>query len=283
MSMQRMRGDGVELSVLIEGQGPAVLLIHGFPDDHHVWRQQIPALVAAGFRVIVPDLRGCGRSEAPAAVSAYHLDHLVADLVAVLDALGIEQARVVGHDWGAVIGWQLAMRHPERVSRYAALSVGHPLAYARGGLEQKLKGWYVLAFQLRGIAEWALRARDWSLFRRLTAQPDEAGQWIERLSEPGRLRAAISYYRANLGIILPRVYPPLPMPVLGVWSSGDRFLSEAQMTDSAALVQGSWRYQRVDGASHWLQLEAPARVNELLLEFLEPDPPSPTATTSARP
>lgn len=283
MSMQRMRGDGVELAVLVEGQGPAVLLIHGFPDDHRVWRHQMPALVAAGFRVIVPDLRGCGRSEAPGAVRAYHLDHLIADLVAVLDALGIERTQVVGHDWGAVIGWQLAMRHPDRVSRYAALSVGHPLAYARGGLEQKLKGWYVLAFQLRGVAEWALRAHDWSLFRRLTTQASEVGHWIDRLSEPGRLRAAINYYRANLGIIIPRAYPPLTMPVLGIWSSGDRFLSEAQMTDSAALVQGSWRYQRVDGASHWLQLEAPARINELLLDFLELPPTSPTATTSARP
>src|SRR5512139_1273380 len=114
-SPRRMRVNDVELSVLIEGEGPDVLLVHGFPDDHAVWRKQIPALVAAGYRVIAPDTRRCGDSDVPPRVADYRLDVLVSDLLALLDALGIEKVRLVAHDWGAVQGWHFAIRHPERV------------------------------------------------------------------------------------------------------------------------------------------------------------------------
>lgn len=268
----RIAVNGIQLAVQQAGSGPPVLLIHGFPDDHHVWRKQVCALAAAGYRVIVPDLRGCGDSDVPEGVAPYRLDRLIADLVGLLDALGIEKARVVGHDWGAVLGWQLAIKHPERVERYVALSVGHPNAYARAGVEQKLKGWYTLMFQLRGVAERILMARDWAFFRRFTAQPDETPLWIARLSQPGRLTAAINYYRANLAALLFKRYPPAPVPVLGVWSSGDRFLTEEQMTSSSAEVTGPWQYRRIDGASHWMTLGAAPQLNALLIEYLSSSP-----------
>src|SRR5262245_38223003 len=131
--------NGVTLNVAFAGEantGPAVLLVHGFPDDHTVWRKQLPALVEAGYRVIAPDMRGCGESELLRERSAYHRDLLVADLCALLDVLGIERVKLVGHDWGAVICWCFAMQHPERIERYLAFSVGHPFAYAHGGLAQ---------------------------------------------------------------------------------------------------------------------------------------------------
>ena len=265
---RRIRTNGIELDVLVMGEGPDVMLVHGFPDDRAVWRKQIGPLVAAGYRVIAPDTRGCGASEAPAATSAYRVREHVADLVGVLDALGVQRVSLIGHDWGAALCWQLLFAHPERVERYAALSVGHPNAYAKGPLEQKLKGWYVLAFQLRGIAEWALRARNWWLLRALTAHA-EVQHWVQRLSRPGRLTAALNYYRANLGMVLARDYPDVTVPVLGVYSTGDRFLAEQQMLDTGPLMRGPWRYERVVGASHWLQLDAPERVNRLLIDFLE--------------
>lgn len=264
-----LRVQGIDLHTIVEGEGPAVLLVHGFPDDHHVWRHQIPALVAAGYRVIAPDLRGCGESDAPRRTRAYALDTLVADLVGVLDALGVTKASVIGHDLGAVLGWQLAMRHPERVTRFVALSVGHPNAYALAPLEQKLKGYYVALFQLRGLAELWLRSAGWWWLRKLTGHA-EASRWIARLSRPGRLTAAIDYYRANLRIVLPRAYPPVTVPVLGIWSDGDRFLVERQMIDSAKWTKAPFRYERLEGASHWLQLDAPERVNPLVLGFLRP-------------
>lgn len=262
------RVNDITLQVLIKGEGPAVLLIHGFPDTGAVWRKQVPVLVGAGYRVIVPDTRGRGRSEAPAATHAYALEHLVADLVALLDALGIAQVRLVAHDWGAVIGWQLCIWHPDRVERYVALSVGHPTAYARGPVRQKLMGWYVLFFQWRGFAEWALRANQWWLFRRWIRYDAECPRWIADLSRPGRLTAALNYYRANLGLFVPRTLPPVPVPVMGVWSSGDIALCEEQMTASKAYVTAPFRYERLDGVNHWIPLSAPATLNALLLDYL---------------
>lgn len=268
LPQRRLHINGFEMNLVDAGQGEPVLLVHGFPDDHTVWREQIPALLAAGYRVIAPDLRGCGDSAAPRGRRAYRIATLIDDLTGLLDHLGIDRVRLLAHDWGAVIGWRLCIDRPERVERYMALSVGHPIAYARAPWEQKRKGWYVLFFQLAGIAEWLLRLNRWWLFKRLTRYAPEFERWIARLGRPGRLTAALNYYRANLGLLWPAPSPPSPVPVLGVWSDGDRFLCEAQMRDSAKLVAGPFRYQRIDGAGHWLQLECPERVNRLLLDFL---------------
>jgi pimeloyl-ACP methyl ester carboxylesterase len=261
-------GGRLRLKVADSGAGPAVMLLHGFPDDRHVWRKQVPALLSAGYRVIVPDQRGCGDSDMAQGVANYALPFLVDDLVAILDHLELQDVMLVGHDWGAVIGWHFAISHPDRVSRYAALSVGHPTAYARGPWEQKLKGYYVLLFQLRGIAEWVLKAGNWRIFRSLTRQPGEVAHWISRLSRPGRLTAAINYYRANLGLLSTHERPKATMPVLGVFSDGDRFLAAAQMQRSADFCTGPFRFERIGGAGHWLQLDAPDQINALLIDFL---------------
>jgi pimeloyl-ACP methyl ester carboxylesterase len=263
-----MMVNGIGLNVVIAGQGPAVMLVHGFPDCHDVWRHQIPALIAAGYQVIAPDTRGCGDSDAPPGSHNYTIDLLVGDLLAILDQLGIARVRLAAHDWGAVIAWHLCIRHPERVDRYMTLSVGHPAAYANAPLEQKLKGWYVIFIQLRGIAEWIARLGSWRPFRWLAGYDEEAPRWIERLSRPGRLTAALNYYRANFGMLFTRSWPPVRVPVMGVYGTADRYLSESQMVASRRYVEASWRYERVEGANHWVQLTAPERVNALMLEFM---------------
>jgi pimeloyl-ACP methyl ester carboxylesterase len=259
---------GVSLNVVVEGVGPDVLLIHGFPDSHQVWRKQIPALVAAGYRVIAPDLRGYGDSDMPPDVASYAVEPVVADLVGVLDALGVAKVRLVGHDWGAMIGWLLAIAHPSRVDRYAALSVGHPNAYSRAGLMQKLKGYYILVIQARGLAEWLMRLGDWWFFRLMTRYAAEFPVWKAEMVRPGRLRAALGLYRANLWLVLPQKFPQVTVPVLGVWSSDDLFLTEQQMLRSGEHVNAAWRYERLDGVNHWMPLSAPERVNALLLDFM---------------
>jgi pimeloyl-ACP methyl ester carboxylesterase len=146
--------NGIEMNVVIAGSGPDILLLHGFPDSHKLWRHRIPAMVAAGFRVIAPDLRGFGLTEIPkGGVAAYRMDQLVADVVSLLNVLGVAKVRLVGHDWGAAIGWQTAILHPDCIDRYVAISVGHPTSFKRGGFEQKVRSWYMLMFQLRGFAE----------------------------------------------------------------------------------------------------------------------------------
>jgi pimeloyl-ACP methyl ester carboxylesterase len=234
---------GVRIHVEVSGpdDGPPVVLLHGFPDRGRLWDRQAAALARAGYRVIVPDQRGYGRSDKPAEVGAYGLVSVAADVGAVLDALGAPRAHLVGHDWGAA------------------------------GFEQREKSWYMLLFQFEGIAERWLSAHDWANFRSWARHPD-ADAVIRDLQADGSLTPGLNWYRAN---VHPRtlVEPPLGLPAvqaptLGVWSSGDFALTERQMTGSQAHVAGPWRYERIEGPGHWMQAEAPEAVNRLLLEFL---------------
>ncbi len=260
--------NGIALNVIIEGEGPDVLLVHGFPDDHTVWRNQIPALVAAGYRVIAPDTRGTGDSEMPPRTADYKIEKLVADLVGILDALGIDKVRLVAHDWGAAQAWHLALWHPKRVERYIAMSVGHPQAYANGGLVQKLKGYYVFLIQLRGF-EVVARSFDFWPMKFMVQYPAEFPHMKARVSRPGRLTAGFNYYRANFRLFYgPPKYPRVQVPVVGVYSDGDIFLAEGQVRNSEKYCDAGWKFIRVEGANHWLQLDAPERVTALLLEHL---------------
>jgi pimeloyl-ACP methyl ester carboxylesterase len=231
----------------------------------------VQALSEAGFQAIVPDLRGYGRSDKPAEVKAYRRELLVVDVLAVMSDAGVERAHVVGHDWGASLAWALTLSARDRVDHLVALSVGHPAAFFSAGFAQYEKSWYMLLFQFPGIAEKWLSAGDWAKLRAWTGHPD-ADAVIAELERNGSLVPGLNYYRANLppeSFLRPRPeLPPVVAPTMGVWSSGDRFLIEAQMVNSAKHVAGEWRYERLDGPGHWMQLEAPEAVNELLLDFL---------------
>ena len=263
-----IRVNGIGLNVVIEGVGMPVLLLHGFPDSARLWRHQIPALAEAGFMAIAPDQRGFGASDAPAGKANYTLDQIRSDALGVLDALGIGRAHLVGHDFGAVVGWQLAAHHPDRFARYVALSVGHPVAYAKAPVKQKLMAWYAMLFQMPGVAEAAVRAGHWRVFRTLVRHHPEADQWIADLSRPGRLTAGLNWYRANVFALLRTGCPPVRIPVMGIWSTGDIALIEAQMTGSAQYVIAEWRYERLEGVGHWITLDAADRLNRMLLAWL---------------
>ena len=263
---------GLSLHVLEEGRGAPVILLHGFPDTSHLWRHQIPALVRGGYRAIAPDLRGRGRTGRPTGVADYALPLIVNDVVGMMDALRIERAHVVGHDWGAAVAWILASMQPHRVNRLAALSVGFPGAALPPRLDALQKGWYRLLFQLAGVAEELLQRDGWYLLRELLQSYADLEHALEDLARPGALTAALNWYRANLPadrLLGPA--PPLPpvrAPTLGIWSTGDAYLTEETMTRSRDRVTGPWRYERIEGASHWIPLDAPDRLNEVLLGFL---------------
>ena len=186
---------------------------------------------------------------------------------AVLMALEILGSRVLAphygssvYVWGSLISTFLV-----------ALSVGHPATFFADGFEQHEKSWYMLLFQFPGIAEQWLSAEGWANLRTWVRHPD-ADATIAELEANGSLTPGLNYYRANVrpeallqtGLEL----PPVQAPTMGVWSSGDPALTEGQMTRSARNVAGPWRYERLEGPGHWMQLEAPDKVNELLLDFL---------------
>ena len=267
--MNRVVVSGVGTEYQVTGQGRPVVLLHGFPDSGRLWRHQVPALAGAGFQVIVPDLRGYGRSDKPGAVEAYSMSLLAGDVAAILADLEIGRAHIVGHDWGAALAWALAALAPGRVDHLVVLSVGHPATFRRT-LEQCQKSWYVLLFQFPGIAERWLTDGNWANLRRF-GHPD-ADQVIAELEASGSLTPGLNWYRANVPPESwagpPIQLPPVQAPTMGIWSTGDVALTEVQMTDSAKNMAAPWRYERLDGPGHWLQLEAPDRVSSLLLDFL---------------
>jgi pimeloyl-ACP methyl ester carboxylesterase len=278
---RRLDIGGLTMNLAECGSGDPVLLLHGFPDTWQLWRHQIPALAAAGRRVLAPDLRGCGATDRPTDVGAYTMPALVADVVGLLDALDVDRVDLVGHDWGAALAWSVTAAAPERVRRLVAISVGHGLASADAGLAQRQRSWYMLWFLFPGVAEQVFPRDDWALFRAWAwngARPGEepdADRQVESLSRPGALTAALNWYRANIDPVrfarLAAGRPPrsvITCPVMGVWSSDDPFLTEAQMTGSGRYLQGPWRYERIDGVDHWVPVRAPERLNELLLDFL---------------
>jgi pimeloyl-ACP methyl ester carboxylesterase len=264
-----LRVNGVNLNVTTAGKGDPVLLLHGFPDSAELWRHVIPRLVAAGHRVIAPDQRGFGRSDAPRGARNYTVEQIGRDAMAVLDLLGVKRAKLVGHDWGALIGWHLAGAYSHRFERYAALSVGHINAYASAGLRQKLKGWYVLAFQVPGLAEALFGGADFAVLRAYLGKHPELAKWTADLARPGRLTAGLNWYRANFGRLLAPDFPRASIPVMGVWSDRDVALAEDQMVNSARFVDAPFRYERLAGVGHWMPLDAPEAVSDLLLDFFK--------------
>jgi pimeloyl-ACP methyl ester carboxylesterase len=268
----RVSNDGVTVDYEVHGSGDAVLLLHGFPDSRALWRHQVAPLVDAGYSVLVPDLRGYGLSDQPQDVHAYHVFALVGDAVAILDQQGVGVAHVVGHDWGAALAWALAISVPDRVRTLTALSVGHPSEFFAEGYLQHEKSWYMLLFQYPGIAERWLSDDGWANFRAWSRHP-EADAVIAALEATGSLTPALNYYRSTM---TPEVVasgpisglPLVSVPTMGVWGSEDMALTEGQMVRSRRQVAGPWRYERIDGAGHWLTLEVPDRITELLVDFL---------------
>jgi len=273
---------GLRLHYVEAGEGPLVVLLHGFPEFWFSWRFQIPALAEAGFRVVAPDMRGYNLSDKPEGVEGYALEGLARDVERLIRALGEERAVVVGHDWGGIVAWAVAMLHPERVERLAILNVPHPERFSRGlrTPRQLLKSSYAFFFQLPWLPERVLRAGDFALVRSVfrndpvrpgTFGEDDIDLYVEALSRPGALTAAINYYRA-LARRAPAVSRALrrriEAPVMVIWGQRDLFLLPELARPDPTLVPGA-RVERLPDASHWVQQDRPERVNALLLEFLE--------------
>ncbi|MEU8761754.1 alpha/beta hydrolase [Streptomyces sp. NPDC048659] len=271
----RIELSDVTLDVEVSGEGPVVLLLHGFPDSHRLWRHQIPALNAAGFRTVAPTLRGFGGSDRPdGGVEAYHVAKHLGDMLELLGRLGVDRCHVVGHDWGSGVAQGLAHFAAERVASLTVMSAGDMTAVlGPDGWRERQRMWHMTMFQFEGLAEEWLSRDDFANLRGMLGGHTDLDEVVGALRAPGALTAALNIYRATLPMEVQLGVPappaPFTMPVLGVWSSGDRYLTERQMTSVAPLAPVRWRYERVEDAGHWFPLERPERVNELLLSFLK--------------
>jgi pimeloyl-ACP methyl ester carboxylesterase len=271
----------VRLHYVEAGEGPLVLLLHGFPQFWYQWRHQIPALVEADFRVVAPDMRGYNLSDKPPGVQAYRVELLARDVERLILACGERTAVVVGHDWGAIAAWIAAMRRPGRVERLAILNVPHPARSLDGLLSpmQLLRSSYMFYFQIPRLPEEVIRAGDFALLRTVfRSDPvrseaftaEDIVRYIEAIARPGALTATINYYRALLRYpgetraLLQRV----EAPVLVIWGERDRFLSRRLAEPPHLWVPNLIRVKRLPDASHWVAEDRPLEVNTLLLDFL---------------
>ncbi len=273
----RIQANGLTHFVCDSGDeaAPTAILLHGFPDTSDIWTAMTPMLVAAGFRVIAPDLRGFGESDIAARKADYEINAgAIPDILKIMDVLNISRAHVVGHDFGAPVAWSLAAQYPERFTTLAALSVGHPRAYLRAGSQQLKMSWYIVFHQLRGVCEATYRYKNWMFLRRHWAAHPDIETAITNLKRLGRLTAGLNWYRANLSIAR-MLRPPkwgafgeetVRIPTLGLWSDGEKYLTERQMKLSKDYVEAPWRYQRIDGASHWIPGDRPQQCAKMLID-----------------
>jgi pimeloyl-ACP methyl ester carboxylesterase len=269
--------NNVRLHWVEAGAGTPVLLLHGFPEFWWEWRRQIQPLADAGFRVIAPDLRGYNLSDKPRGVSAYRIENLVADVEGLIRQTGAQRAHVVGHDWGGIVAWWLAMISPECVDRLAILNAPHPAVFRRElrKPDQMLRSWYAAAFQVPVLPEMAIRRNDFAIlegiFRASSVRPgaftdDDIRRYTESAGRPGALTAMLNYYRAALR------YPGPPTRridhrTLLIWGERDQALS-IRNTHGLEEWVPNLRIERIPEASHWVAAEVPDRVNALLPDFL---------------
>lgn len=273
--------NGVALHVAQAGpaDGPPVILLHGFPEYWGGWAKQIPALAAAGYRVWAPDQRGYNLSSKPAGLRTYDIDALARDVVGLIDATRREKVLLVGHDWGAAVAWWVAGNYPERLHKLAILNVPHLAVMFRTvwrSWTQMRKSWYIFFFQIPRLPEASLRRKGWTnairalkgSARRGTFTAEDIAGYRAAWSQPGAITGMINWYRAagrTQGKL--RSLGRITVPTLMIWGAKDLALGREMAQPSIDLCDRG-RLVFIEEAGHFVQHEEPARVNELLLQFL---------------
>jgi epoxide hydrolase 4 len=271
--------NGVNLNVIMAGpeDGDLVVLLHGFPEFWYSWRKQIPALAAAGYRVIAPDQRGYNLSDKPKDLEQYTLDVLAKDVTELIAAMGREKAYLVGHDWGAAVAWWVAMNHPKRLHKLAILNVPHPSVARRQmttNPAQMLKSWYFGLFQLPWLPEQLMLADNAALAKTLfsaTATRDafsdeDIAEYRRAWQTPGAATGMLNWYRAIVQRGAPRPQSTrVHVPTLILWGVNDVALTREMAAESLGYCDDG-RLVWFDKATHWVQHDEPERVNTLLIE-----------------
>jgi pimeloyl-ACP methyl ester carboxylesterase len=267
--------DGFRFEVTDVGphEGRVVIMLHGFPEDRHQWEALWRPLAGAGHRVLAPDQRGYSPAASPRSRRAYRMQALTGDVLALADAAGAERFDLVGHDWGALVGWALAAASPGRVRSLCALSVPHPGAMRRAMARssQALRSSYAAFFQLPWLPERLLSAGGGRLLeaalRRSGLDEDTARRFACRAARPGALTGALNWYRA-LPFDARAVPGPVCVPTLYVWGERDRYVTRAAAEGCRQWVHGPYRFEALAGRSHWLPTTAAEEVSALLAAHL---------------
>ena len=254
--------------------GEVVLLLHGFPQTSWSWRSQLEALGAAGYRAVAPDQRGYSPGARPADIEAYGIPSLVGDVIGIADALGAPTFHLVGHDWGAAVAWQVAGRHPDRLRSLTILSVPHPSAFGRalvgeGGADQASRSSYIDFFRSDDAAPTFMQNGGDGLRNMfaMTGLTDGTEPYVEVLSQPGAMQAALNWYKAA-SLTDAAALGPITMPTLFVWSTEDPALGPDAARWTEEYVEGPYRFEVFEGVGHWIAEFEPDKLNALLVEHI---------------
>lgn len=277
LQFEHITTNGIRLHTALAGleNGPPVITLHGFPEAWFGWENQIQTLAGEGFRVIAPDQRGYNLSDKPAGIRSYRIEQLVNDILGLADACDLDQFHLVGHDWGALVSWALALSAPKRVKRLAIANVPHPAVfrdYLRTHPAQMLRSWYAGFFQIPFLPELISRAGNWRFL--IQAMPEYWSEEQQRRyraawSQPGAIRAMINWYRAAARVKsvqdLPTIVDP---PTIIIWGKQDPHLSYQMAPLSLAYCRFG-ELVMIEDASHWVQHDKPDTVSRLLIEHFQ--------------
>jgi pimeloyl-ACP methyl ester carboxylesterase len=274
--MDSFTHDGCRFDVADAGppDGQAVILLHGFPQNHHSWDQVVPLLTEAGYRVLAPDQRGYSPGARPRGRRDYRLEYLTDDVVALADQAGADRFHVIGHDWGGAVAWSLASSHPQRLVTMTSLATPHPRAFLTSMVtsSQLLHSWYMVFFQLPAVPELGFRGAGLARLRQtlLRSGLDEAAMdgYLELLSQPGAATAALNWYR-GMPFTPPSRLGRSPVPTLYVYGDQDFALGRRAADLTGRWVSGPYRYEILRGAGHWIPEQHASRVVDLFLEQAE--------------
>lgn len=278
---RRVEANGITFACDECGAGDDVaLLLHGFPECRISWRHQLTPLARLGWRVVAPDLRGYGDTTRPPGQAAYRLRHLVDDVAALFTALGARRKLLVGHDWGALIAWSVAIERAVPLDALIVLNVPHPEVFRRvirHSWSQRLRSWYILFFQLPFLPEMALTfAGARAVERTFTGMarnpnafpPDILARYRDNALRPGAMTAMLNYYRANApAFVKSAPSEPVHVPTLMIWGEHDTALG-LELTEGYDGLVDDFTLRRLPQASHWVQQDAPDAVNATIAEWM---------------
>jgi pimeloyl-ACP methyl ester carboxylesterase len=281
-----VKANGLTFEVDQCGDGEKfALLLHGFPESKFSWRHQMPLLARHGYRVWAPNMRGYGKTSRPGTIADYHVDHLVADAAALIDAAGAKNTLLMAHDWGAIVAWLFAIRKERPLERLVIMNVPHPACMVRElkTWAQRKKSWYVFFFQIPWLPEFALTRRGADAIRRAFVDmaidktrfpPAVTDEYRRNALEPGAMKAMVNYYRAAVRAGEKAMNPDpgtVDVPTLMIWGEEDTALGKATTFGTDRYVKDlTLRY--LPGVSHWVQQEAPEKVNAMIEAWLKGEP-----------